>query len=52
MAYFGSKGWFVQQLKENGIRYHPVERKKLETYKTHILRNLYRDLVENKSENK
>ncbi|MED4989289.1 MULTISPECIES: DUF2639 domain-containing protein [Parageobacillus] len=27
MAYFGSKGWLVQQLKEAGIRYHPVERK-------------------------
>lgn len=34
MAYFGSKGWLIQQLKEAGIRYHPVERKKLETYRT------------------
>jgi hypothetical protein len=41
MAYIGSKGWYVAKLKENGIRRHPVERKKLELYKTYILKKLY-----------
>ncbi|MFT4413014.1 DUF2639 domain-containing protein [Fredinandcohnia humi] len=48
MAYPGSKGWYVKVLKENGIYQHPVERKKLETYKTAILRRLYFDLVVDK----
>lgn len=47
MAYPGSKGWYVQQLKTKGINKHPVERKKLETYKTHILRGLYYEIVLN-----
>jgi hypothetical protein len=41
MAYIGSKGWYVAKLKEQGIRRHPIERKKLELYKTYILRKLY-----------
>ncbi|MFC4183447.1 DUF2639 domain-containing protein [Saccharococcus thermophilus] len=45
MAYFGSKGWLVQQLKEAGIRRHPVERKKLETYRTATLIGLYQKYV-------
>jgi hypothetical protein len=45
MAYFGSKGWLVQQLKEAGIRRHPAERKKLETYKTAVLYGLYQKYV-------
>ena len=48
MAYPGSKGWYVKQLKENGILHHPVDRKKLEVYKTAILRKLYFDLVVDK----
>ncbi|MED4970178.1 DUF2639 domain-containing protein [Parageobacillus toebii] len=45
MAYFGSKGWLVQQLKKAGIRYHPVERKKVETYRTATLYGLYQKYV-------
>lgn len=41
MAYQYSKGWFIQQLKQKGIFKHPIERKKLELYKTSIIRNLY-----------
>lgn len=41
MAYPGSKGWYIQKLKEVGISKHPVDRKKLELYKTSIVRNLY-----------
>ena len=41
MAHKYSKGWFVQQLKTAGIRYHPIERRKLELYKTYELRRLY-----------
>ncbi|MBL5801582.1 DUF2639 domain-containing protein [Bacillus sporothermodurans] len=26
MAYKYSKGWYVQKLKEKGIRYHPIGR--------------------------
>ncbi|MEB1809205.1 MAG: YflJ family protein [Bacillaceae bacterium] len=35
----GSKGWYVQKLKEQGVRY--IDGRKLELYKTHILANLY-----------
>jgi len=45
VAYFGSKGWLVEQLKKNGIYRHPVERKKLETYKAAILYGLYEKYV-------
>lgn len=45
MAYPGSKGWYVQQLKEVGVNRHPVDHRKLECYKTSILRKLYFDLV-------
>ncbi|WP_445491166.1 DUF2639 domain-containing protein [Niallia sp. 03133] len=41
MAYYGTKGWFISKLKEMGISRHPVEHKKLELYKTYVLRNLY-----------
>ncbi|MGE6376320.1 DUF2639 domain-containing protein [Peribacillus muralis] len=49
MAYAFSKGWFIQQLKAGGISYHPIEKKKLELYKTHILRRLYEDLKKDQS---
>ncbi|MBA2875355.1 DUF2639 domain-containing protein [Thermaerobacillus caldiproteolyticus] len=45
MAHFGSKGWLVKQLKDVGIRRHPVELKKLETYKSSILYGLYKKYV-------
>ncbi|WP_442594147.1 YflJ family protein [Neobacillus sp. D3-1R] len=41
MAYPGSKGWYVQELKKLGISKHPVEHKKMELYKTYVIRNLY-----------
>ncbi|WP_075050805.1 DUF2639 domain-containing protein [Bacillus testis] len=41
MAYKHSKGWYVAQLRERGIKNHPVELKKLQHYRTHVLRNLY-----------
>ncbi len=49
VAYQGSKGWYVQKLKELGVHYHPVERKKLETYKSYVLRNLYLEIIEKKN---
>ncbi|MFC4323434.1 YflJ family protein [Litchfieldia salsa] len=49
MAHVGSKGWYVQQLKSNGYSYHPVGRRKLESYKAAVLRNLYNELVINKN---
>ncbi|MDF0729066.1 YflJ family protein [Cytobacillus sp. S13-E01] len=48
MAYHGSKGWYVQQLKLNGVNKHPVDRRKLESYKTSTLRNLYFELITKK----
>lgn len=49
MAYFGSKGWLVQQLKEAGVRYHPVERKKWKHTKLPFCmdctKNMYRKSV-------
>ncbi|MGG3470109.1 YflJ family protein [Neobacillus pocheonensis] len=47
MAYQGSKGWYVQELKKIGITKHPVERRKIELYKTFILRNLYLEKIGN-----
>ncbi|MGM9922935.1 MAG: DUF2639 domain-containing protein [Bacillus sp. (in: firmicutes)] len=41
MAYKHSKGWYLAQLKQIGITKHPVEQKKLELYKTFIVRKLY-----------
>lgn len=46
LAYQGSKGWYVQELKKLGVNYHPVERRKLELYKEFVLRNLYFQLTE------
>lgn len=46
MAYTGSKGWYVARLKEFGVKEHPVERRKLELYKTYILRGLYEQIKE------
>ncbi len=37
--HIGSKGWYVQQLKDRGIRY--IDGKKIEKYKSHVLANLY-----------
>ncbi|MGN8646857.1 DUF2639 domain-containing protein [Gracilibacillus sp. HCP3S3_G5_1] len=34
----GSKGWYVEKLKEKGVRH--IEGKKIEKYKAHILANL------------
>ncbi|WP_243292124.1 YflJ family protein [Bacillus sp. FJAT-47783] len=36
--YFGSKGWYVKELKKLGIRNY--EGRKLESYKTYILAKL------------
>lgn len=36
--YFGSKGWYVKELKKLGIRTY--EGKKLESYRTHVLSSL------------
>ncbi|MGG3805285.1 YflJ family protein [Metabacillus fastidiosus] len=41
MAYFGTKGWYIKELKALGITKHPIERRKLELYKTYVVRNLY-----------
>lgn len=51
MAYRGSKGWYVKQLKELGITKHPVEHRKLELYKEFIVRNLYFEQLKNKKTN-
>ncbi|WP_456272086.1 DUF2639 domain-containing protein [Bacillus sp. AK031] len=34
----GSKGWYVQQLKEKGVRRY--EERKVESYKKHVLATL------------
>jgi hypothetical protein len=36
--HIGSKGWYVEQLKEKGIRYYGEL--KVESYKKHVLANL------------
>ena len=41
MAYIHSKGWYISQLKGMGITKHPVDLRKLELYKTYVVRKLY-----------
>ncbi|MCP3738920.1 DUF2639 domain-containing protein [Rossellomorea sp. BNER] len=48
MVYPYSKGWFIKELKNAGITHHPVEKRKLENYKTHIIRSLWMEKVKNK----
>ncbi|GLV64987.1 hypothetical protein Bmyc01_36560 [Bacillus mycoides] len=36
--YYGTKGWYVAELKKLGVRY--LEGRKLESYRGHVLRNL------------
>lgn len=36
--YYGTKGWYVAELKKLGVRY--LEGRKLEAYRAHVLRNL------------
>lgn len=48
MSYIGSKGWYVAKLKELGVTKHPIERRKLELYKTYVLRQLYEQTSEKK----
>ncbi|KAB2333530.1 DUF2639 domain-containing protein [Bacillus mesophilum] len=45
MAYYGSKGWYIAELKKKGIRKHPIEAKKLEHYKTFVVRKIYLDSI-------
>jgi intergrase/recombinase len=48
MAYQFSKGWYLQELKKMGISHHPLEKRKLENYKTFVVRNLYFEKVAKK----
>ncbi|WML47877.1 YflJ family protein [Neobacillus sp. PS3-34] len=45
MAFKGSKGWYVQELKKLGINKHPIDQRKIELYKTYLVRNLYLEKV-------
>lgn len=38
LMYYGTKGWYVAELKKLGVRY--FEGRKLESYRGHVLRNL------------
>ncbi|MFD3447814.1 YflJ family protein [Microbacteriaceae bacterium 4G12] len=49
MAHIYSKGWYIQQLKSAGISKY--EERKLESYRAHVLANLYRLHVESKQHN-
>lgn len=44
MAYEGTKDWYIQELKKIGVTKHPVEKRKLELYKTFVVRNLYLEM--------
>jgi len=45
MAYEGSKGWYIKELKKIGITKHPIEKRKLELYKTFVVRSLFFELT-------
>ncbi|WP_210365118.1 DUF2639 domain-containing protein [Bacillus sp. REN3] len=49
MAYKGSKGWYINELKKAGITKHPVGKRKLELYKTYIIRKIYYDHIINRT---
>lgn len=49
VAYQGSKGWYIQKLREKGITKHPVELRKLELYKTFVVKKLYDASVKKKA---
>ncbi|CEG27519.1 hypothetical protein BN1002_02386 [Bacillus sp. B-jedd] len=51
MAYVGSKGWYISELKRMGIKKHPVGLKKLELYRTAEVRNLYLEKINNNRSN-
>ncbi|WP_332649756.1 DUF2639 domain-containing protein [Lysinibacillus sp. 54212] len=40
-----SKGWYVKELRANGVKKHPQFRNHLGLYRTSELRNLYFQLV-------
>lgn len=40
--HLGTKGWFVTELKKLGVR--QIEGRKLESYKTHVLRSYLNNL--------
>ncbi|MGA9225523.1 MAG: DUF2639 domain-containing protein [Mesobacillus sp.] len=44
MAYDGSKGWYIKELKKMGLTKHPIDKRKLELYKTFVVRSLYFEL--------
>lgn len=44
MAHYGSKGYYVAELKKRGIR--NLEGRKLESFKSHVLRNLLDEKLE------
>ncbi|AZQ48891.1 DUF2639 domain-containing protein [Bacillus albus] len=46
--YYGTKGWYVAELKKLGVRYH--EGRKLESYRGHVLRNLLAEQQEKSKE--
>ncbi|MED4402615.1 YflJ family protein [Metabacillus fastidiosus] len=50
MAYFGTKGWYIKELKALGMTKHPIERRKLELYKTYVVRNFYIEAVAEKKQ--
>lgn len=48
MAHYGSKGYYVAELKKAGVLKHPREKKSLKKYNTTELQSLYFNLVEKK----
>jgi hypothetical protein len=46
LAHVGSKGYYVKKIKDHGIR--DYDRKRLESFKTYFLINLYDKLIKNK----
>ncbi|MGG2016382.1 YflJ family protein [Bacillus sp. S10(2024)] len=48
--YYGTKGWYVYELKKLGINYY--EGRKLESYRAHVLRNLLLAMQQEQDEKK
>lgn len=48
MAHVGSKGWYVAELKKMGVTKHPIDNRKLESHKGHVLQNLFFTMKEKK----
>lgn len=45
VMYYGTKGWYVKELREKGMKVHPIYRDHLSKHKCSELARLYNSLI-------